>query len=237
MRTETAAGSVQKVDKAPCLPLPKRSPGGRGRGSTRAVALSRSEQMARIRGSNTSPEIRLRHALWARGLRYRLHAPTPAGRPDVVFPEKRVAVFVDGCQWHGCPDHYVFPRTRREFWGEKLLTNFRRDRRQTLELEQLGWRVVRPWEHTVFIDLDGVCRVVETIIHGGHAPTGGDAWRVVAVEPLPDGADMERRHLEDLRDPMKRLAIERRRSTAKWSVHARTEQIHATAATVAKVVT
>jgi DNA mismatch endonuclease (patch repair protein) len=188
--------------------------------------------MARIRGKHSSPEIRLRHALWARGLRYRLHAPTPVGRPDIVFPGNRLAVFVDGCQWHGCPDHYVFPRTRREFWGEKLLTNFRRDRRQTLELERLGWRVVRPWEHAVFVDLDGVCRTVEMVLHGGQSPTDLDAWRVVAVEPLPEGNDMERRHLEDLRDPEKRMAIERKRSTAKWSFHAGTEQVRSTVATV-----
>lgn len=79
-------GLRQKVDKVAFQLVPKRSHPPRACGSTTPVALTRSEQMARIRGRNTSPEIRLRHALWARGLRYRLHAPTPAGRPDRPEP-------------------------------------------------------------------------------------------------------------------------------------------------------
>lgn len=179
------------------------------------MALTRSEQMSRIRGADTKPEVLLRAALWKRGLRYRVRATTPVGRPDVVFPGAKVAVFVDGCQWHGCPDHYVFPRTRREFWGAKLAGNVARDRRQTLALEALGWRVVRVWEHRVFTDLDGVVALVDAALAGAAAPSD-DAWRVVRVEPLPEGDDMERRHLEDLRDAATQRLDVRRRSTGKW---------------------
>src|SRR5689334_1387580 len=98
--------------------------------------------MSRIRGSNTSPERLLRLALWRRGYRYRLHARTPVGAPDIVFGRRKVAVFVDGCFWHGCPEHYVRPRTRNAFWDAKLDENFKRDRRQTLALIQAGWRVL-----------------------------------------------------------------------------------------------
>src|SRR5262245_58811764 len=119
------------------------------------VALTRSEQMARIRGRNTTPELLLRRLLWEAGLRYRLHAKTPAGRPDIAFPQSRVAVFIDGCFWHGCPDHYVRPRSSSEFWSRKLAENVRRDATQTRRLEALGWRVCRFWEHEIFEAADG----------------------------------------------------------------------------------
>lgn len=108
--------------------------------------------MARIRGRNTAPERRLRAALWASGLRYRLHARTPHGRPDIVFPGKKVAVFIDGCFWHGCPLHYTRPKTKSDFWAKKLRQNVERDQRQTMGLEASGWEVIRIWEH----DLRGV---------------------------------------------------------------------------------
>ena len=119
----------------------------------RKMALSRSEQMARIKGSNTSPELALRKALWARGLRYRLMVRTIGGRPDLVFPKQRLAVFIDGCFWHGCPLHYARPRSRHEFWSIKLAENIHRDYRQSDALHSAGWSVVRLWEHEVILDL------------------------------------------------------------------------------------
>lgn len=180
------------------------------------MALTRSEQMSRIQGKDTKPEMQLRAALWRRGLRYRVQAMTPVGRPDVVFPAMKVAIFVDGCQWHGCPDHYVFPRTRRDFWGAKLAGNVARDRRQTLELEAQGWHVVRVWEHEVFVALGDVVAAVAAALDGAGRPDVA-AWRVVRVEPLPGGDDMEHRHMEDLRDANRKLVAARRRSTGKWS--------------------
>ncbi len=171
--------------------------------------------MSRIRGKNTSPEVILRRALWAAGHRYRLHAETPVGRPDVVFPSPRVAVFIDGCQWHGCPDHYVFPRTRRDFWSVKLAASVRRDHAQTVELERLGWRVLRAWEHEIFTDLAGVVARIVALI-GGATPTAAPAPRVLAVEPLPGPDDEEARTIVDLRD-LELVRVEtRRRSTRKW---------------------
>ena len=108
----------------------------------------RSLCMSRIRGKNTKPEIALRTALWSLGLRYRLHYPVP-GRPDVVFPGQRVAVFVDGCFWHGCPEHSVKPKTNSAFWEDKLKKNGERDRKNEFELSELGWKFVRFWEHDV----------------------------------------------------------------------------------------
>ena len=173
----------------------------------------RSATMARIRGRDTKPELILRRALWADGYRYRVNYRTPAGRPDIVFPGRYLAVFVDGCFWHGCPDHYVRPRSRTGFWDRKLQSNVGRDRRQTLQLEESGWRVLRFWEHDVHMDLQSVLGALRAAFSGDVSPHGQD-WRVVAVEPGDD--NRERRILESLRSSEMRSVLERTRSTRKW---------------------
>jgi DNA mismatch endonuclease (patch repair protein) len=171
--------------------------------------------MARIRGQNTGPERRLRSALWAAGLRFRIHATTPVGRPDVVFPSRRLAIFVDGCFWHGCPLHYVRPRSRTDHWALKLRINVDRDRRQTLELERLDWCVLRIWEHQVYEELPQLVNRIREILKGHEEESPSD-WRVVAVEPIDDAARTERRHLEQLRNYEAARIEEGRRITAKW---------------------
>lgn len=171
--------------------------------------------MSRIRGKDTGPEQRLRRALWRAGHRYRLQYETPAGRPDIVFPGRRVAVFIDGCFWHGCPNHYVRPRSREDFWSEKLRGNVERDRRQTLALEAAGWRVVRLWEHCVFVDLGEAVRRVEAALRHQDGDLETE-WRVVLVEPIDDARNLERRHLEQLRSREQRRVVEGRRYTTKW---------------------
>ena len=112
----------------------------------------RSLTMSRIKGSNTGPELRLRKALWAAGLRYRLNYKLP-GKPDLVVVSARLAVFVDGCFWHGCPEHGVRPSDNSEYWNEKIEGNIRRDEQVNKELRNLGWTVMRFWEHEVHEDL------------------------------------------------------------------------------------
>lgn len=179
--------------------------------------LSRAEQMARIAGTDTAPETIVRRALWRDGLRgYRKHARTAVGRPDVVFPGPMVAVFIDGCFWHGCPEHYVRPRSRGEFWAAKLRENVERDRRQTLQLEAEGWTVVRAWEHEIYENLQGVVdRVRRGVVHDAAQGTYGD-WRVDRVDVIDDATDQERRHLVRLREPNERRTWEGTRSTRKW---------------------
>lgn len=180
-----------------------------------AVVLTRSQQMARIRARHTSPERLLRRLLWQHGLRYRLHARTEIGRPDIVFPGPRVAVFVDGCFWHGCPEHYVRPRSSNDFWAQKLQTNVKRDIRQTRELESLGWRVCRVWEHDVF---EHPHRVVRRIVSAVHQPRWrpSTSWRALRVVGVDDEAGLERWFLVDLRDCSMRRTVVRRRTTHKW---------------------
>lgn len=102
------------------------------------------------RGRDTSPEVRLRAALHARGLRYRVSVrPLPELRrtADIVFPKARLAVFVDGCFWHGCPEHHRPAKTNSEFWGTKIVDNKRRDAETNQTLAERGWTVIRCWEH------------------------------------------------------------------------------------------
>lgn len=176
--------------------------------------LTRSEQMSRIRGRDTAPELVVRGGLWAAGLRYRLHAKTPGGRADIVIPGARFALFVDGCFWHGCPEHYVRPRSRNEFWDAKLRENVDRDRRQTLALENAGWRVLRVWEHEISEAptsvLERAMAAIGTVRFRPRAQ-----WRVVRVEFLDREGQRECRHLEDLRDDRRRKTEEGARSTRK----------------------
>src|SRR6266700_1141377 len=103
--------------------------------------------MSRIRGKNTKPEIPLRSALHLRGLRFRIHRKELPGSPDIVFSRQRIAVFVDGCFWHGCPAHGVQPKTNHKFWQEKIEGNRVRDKRNRTALKKQGWKVIRVWEH------------------------------------------------------------------------------------------
>lgn len=102
------------------------------------------------RGRDTAPEIALRRALHAAGLRYRVNArPLTNSRMtvDVVFPSARVAVEVRGCFWHGCPQHHRPSRRNAEFWSTKIASTVERDERKRAALEADGWTVVVVWEH------------------------------------------------------------------------------------------
>ena len=100
---------------------------------------------------DTTPERRLRSELHRRGLRFRKHLPIEANgirvKPDVIFSAKRVAVFVDGCFWHACPEHGNQPKANSEYWSAKLSHNQERDAQVDEALSSTGWLVVRVWEH------------------------------------------------------------------------------------------
>lgn len=123
----------------------------------------RSRCMSRIKGKDTKPELVLRRALWAQGLRYRLNYKLP-GRPDIVFIGARVVVFVDGCFWHGCPIHSVQPKSNVEFWKSKLSGNKERDLLVSSRLEAMGWRVLRFWEHEISEELGAVVQRVSNTL-------------------------------------------------------------------------
>jgi DNA mismatch endonuclease (patch repair protein) len=107
-------------------------------------------RMQRVRQKNTLAEAVLRRELHARGLRYRIHVPVltkPRRVADVALNGLRVAIFVDGCFWHGCPLHATWPKRNAEFWRAKILANQERDRDTDERLHSQGWMVVRVWAH------------------------------------------------------------------------------------------
>ena len=115
-----------------------------------ASSAANRRSMLGNRARDTSPELQLRSVLHSRGLRFRKHCrPIPDLRcvADVVFPRQRVAVFLDGCFWHGCPEHFKLPRTNRAYWKAKIGGNEARDARNDQVLLEAGWLIVRAWEH------------------------------------------------------------------------------------------
>lgn len=117
---------------------------------------TRSWVMSRIRGKDTTPELKLRRLLWLRGIRYRKHDPLVPGRPDISISRARLAVFVDGCFWHGCPRHYRPPKQRSRFWKRKLERNEMRRRQVLKQLKAMGWNVAQIWECKIREDAPGV---------------------------------------------------------------------------------
>ena len=116
---------------------------------------TRSRMMSGIRGKDTKPELALRRALHARGFRYRLHDKRLPGKPDIILPKFRAAIFVHGCFWHrheGCK-YATMPATRPEFWQAKFRENMDRDQRNIDALLALGWRVAVVWECEMRKDL------------------------------------------------------------------------------------
>lgn len=106
--------------------------------------------MARARRRDTEPELALRRAVRALGLGYRVAYPVPGQRRrsiDIAFPGCRVAIFVDGCFWHGCPEHGTSPHQNSAWWSQKITANRARDLDTNCVLSELGWSVVRIWEH------------------------------------------------------------------------------------------
>lgn len=121
------------------------------------------------RPASSKPEARLRSALHRRGLRFRKDALIRCGtvrtRPDVVFTRARVAVYVDGCFWHGCPAHQKLPKSNVDYWIPKLAANVDRDQRINSALAAEGWQVVRIWEHETLEA--SVASVLEGLDHAG----------------------------------------------------------------------
>jgi len=127
--------------------------------------IERSRIMRAVTSKNSTAEVSLRKAIWAIGLRgYRLHCNELPGKPDLVFKSSRVAVFVDGCFWHGCARCYRAPKTNDAYWQMKVNRNRERDKRTTKECRARGWRVVRLWEHDILRAPDRCARKLAKII-------------------------------------------------------------------------
>jgi DNA mismatch endonuclease (patch repair protein) len=108
--------------------------------------MNRSQIMSRIRGDNTKPEIMMMSHLEAMAIRYE-YQPKMEGKPDFYLPGYEIALFVDGCFWHGCPKHFKLPKTNKAFWKNKIDRNKERRKEVRRALRKLGIKVVRVWEH------------------------------------------------------------------------------------------
>lgn len=108
------------------------------------------KRMSKVRQKSTAPELALRKELFRLGLRFRIDRVVlnkPRRVADIVFPKQKIAIFVDGCFWHGCPTHATWPKNNAEFWRKKIESNVARDIDTNARLEGLGWSVFRIWAH------------------------------------------------------------------------------------------
>jgi DNA mismatch endonuclease (patch repair protein) len=131
-----------------------------------------SELMRRFRSRDTKPELEVRRRLHAAGLRFRLHTTVPEyprRTIDIAFPKQNVAVFIDGCYWHACPEHGKVPARNSEWWAGKLRRTVERDAETTAALEHNGWTVIRAWEHE---DPLAVAEQVERTVRGRQESSG-----------------------------------------------------------------
>lgn len=109
----------------------------------------RSKVMSSIRGKNTKPELIVRRILWSTGLRYRIHDKTIFGKPDISNKKKKLAIFVDGCFWHGCKRCYREPTTNTDFWKQKIQNNKKRRKQVIKFLKREDWKILEFWEHEI----------------------------------------------------------------------------------------
>lgn len=119
-----------------------------------------SKAMSKIRRRDTKLELKVRRELYRRGLRFRVDYAAVPGRPDIAFTRVMVAVFLDGCFWHGCPLHGTSPKSNADWWKAKITRNLERDARVRDQLEDLGWLVLRYWAHD---DVDDICDEIEDV--------------------------------------------------------------------------
>ena len=130
------------------------------------------------RSRDTSLEWRVRKELFRRGFRYRVSCQPIRGLPrkaDVVFTRLKLAIFLDGCFWHCCPEHFKMPKSNLAYWGVKLPRNQERDVETNNALASQGWTVLRFWEHD---ETDKICNVIEKVVHNlrmGRIPSDPDA--------------------------------------------------------------
>lgn len=116
----------------------------------------------KVRGKDTKMELKVRKALWHRGLRYRKNYKKLLGTPDIAFPNQKLVIFLDSCFWHGCPLHYREPKSNQEFWNEKIKRNQERDAEQTEHYVCQGWTILRFWEHEIASDFEQVINDIVT---------------------------------------------------------------------------
>lgn len=131
-----------------------------GKGDPPASSPAVAKTMSKIHRRDTKLELKVRRELHRRGLRFRVDFGAAPGRPDIAFTRAKVAVFLDGCFWHGCPLHGTWPKSNAEWWKAKIGRNLELDARVREQLEEDEWLVLRYWAHD---DVDDICDEVEDV--------------------------------------------------------------------------
>lgn len=124
--------------------------------------------MSNIRSKNTKPEILVRKELFKKGFRYRINVSKLPGKPDIVLPKYKTAIFINGCFWHGHQGcrHFIIPKTNAEYWISKIRSNQQRDKESVSKLQQAGWKVLTIWEcELTATEFPETIRKVEAIIN------------------------------------------------------------------------
>ena len=139
----------------------------RDKRSPKPLSESTSKVMSANKAKNTKPEILLRKALWEEGIRgYRLNWKKAPGRPDIAFPGKKIAIFINGCYWHRCPKcDLPLPKSNVQFWKDKFDKNIARDKKKNKELLDLGWNVLVFWECDIKSDIYTCFDKIERILN------------------------------------------------------------------------
>lgn len=114
----------------------------------------RSEIMSKVKSKDSKIEIDFRKAIWKAGFRYRKNPTKYFGKPDIVLPKHKTAIFIDSCFWHGCKRHCRLPTARKKYWTAKIERNKERDKEVNRHYRKIGWKIVRVWEHNLLKNSD-----------------------------------------------------------------------------------
>ena len=114
----------------------------------------RSDIMSKVRHKDSKIEIEFRKKLWNAGFCYRKNSTKYFGKPDLVLKSRKIVIFIDSCFWHGCKEHKPMPQSNKEFWMTKISRNIERDHDVTNHYENIGWRIIRIWEHDLKKNID-----------------------------------------------------------------------------------
>lgn len=118
----------------------------------------RSEIMSKVKSKDSKIEVDFRKAIWKAGFRYRKNPIQYFGKPDIVLPKYKTAIFIDSCFWHGCKRHCRLPSARKKYWTAKIERNKERDKEVNRHYRKIGWKVIRVWEHSLMQDFGKTVR-------------------------------------------------------------------------------
>ncbi|MEY9096513.1 very short patch repair endonuclease [Paenibacillus sp. RC84] len=121
----------------------------------------RSKMMSAVRGKNTLLESKVTRDLWHKGISFRKNVKSLFGKPDIAIKKYKLVIFIDSCFWHGCPIHCKLPQTNKEFWELKIHKNIQRDSVVTRHYKEIGWHIIRIWEHELKEDLAQIIEMID----------------------------------------------------------------------------